>query len=128
MAGGELTYEFTGFTTTGPPDYRVDGYDQAIRDGTQLAAAKVAVLALLPSDTKTTSFRVAHGASGSCALWNVRSKTLGRWFAGKKVGDPKGDLGIVLDTVDSSGNIAFARRNVTHASVGLAPASKGDSC
>ena len=54
--GGQLSIQFVTLTTTGAPDYRVDGYTQAIGDGTSLAAAKAAALRLLPSDTKTTAF------------------------------------------------------------------------
>jgi hypothetical protein len=127
MDSGSSTPQFKIVTTTGAPEYRVDGYEQAIGDGTAVAAAKSAVLELLPRDTRTTAFWVAHG-EGSCALWNVHSRTLGHWFATKHVGDAKGDLGIRLDTVNTSSESAFEPSNVSHASVSILPNSKGDSC
>jgi hypothetical protein len=44
MADGSLTDQFIVVSTTGPPEYRIDGYEQAIGDGTPLATAKAAVL------------------------------------------------------------------------------------
>lgn len=128
MADGQLTDQFVTLTTTGPPANRVDGYAQAIGDGTSLATAKADVLKLLPSDVTTTSFRVSHDGNGSCGLWNLKSRTLGRWFGGKKVGDPQGTLGIVLDTTSAGGTLEFKSNDVSDASVGLASYSQSSSC
>jgi hypothetical protein len=64
----------------------------------------------------------------SCALWNLRSKTHGRWFAGKKVGDPRGDVGVVLDSFTPGGDCVFKPGNVSDASVGIALATTATSC
>jgi hypothetical protein len=128
MADGSLTDQFVLVSTTGAPEYRVDGYEQAIGDGTPLATAKAAILSLLPRDTMTTAFWIAHGENGSCAFWNVKSKTLGRWFNGHRVGDPQGHLGIILATATAEGTYAFTPDNVPHASVSILPAHKGDTC
>jgi hypothetical protein len=124
LSGGTATDQFTLLTTTEAPSYRVDGYEQAIRDGTSLAVAKAAVLSLFPTGTVPVSFRVAHGAGGSCVFWNLRSRTLGRWFGGKKIGDPQGDVGVLLDTTTSTSASAFDPTNVNNAivSIGLAAA------
>jgi hypothetical protein len=128
MADGSLMDQFVLVSTTGAPEYRVDGYEQAIGDGTPLATAKAAVLGLLPKDTRTTAFWIAHTETGSCALWNLQSKTLGQWFGGKKVGDPQGHLGIVLASATTEGTSAFAPNNVPHASINIAPEEKGGNC
>jgi hypothetical protein len=128
--GGTLTYQFTAFTTTGAPANRVDGYQQAIGDGTSLAAAKAAVLQLMPSDTKTTAFWIVHNdASGnSCAFWNLKSKTLGGWLGGKKVGDGAGIVGVELNTLTSSDGLTYKPNDVSEAVVDIAPEVKGNSC
>jgi hypothetical protein len=65
--GGDPAIQFVTLTTTGAPDYRVDGYTQAIGDGTSVAAAKAAVLKLLPSDTKTTAFWIDSRCCRPCS-------------------------------------------------------------
>lgn len=129
MASEESVSQFTSFSTTGAPDYRVDGYEQAIGDGTSLAVAKTDVLRLLPSDTRTTAFWIARGANGSCALWNLKSKTLGRWLGeNKKVGDSQGALGVELNTLRSDGSSAFRTDDVSNASVSIAASPRATSC
>ncbi len=123
----EPTYEFTAFSTGGPPEYRVTGYEQALGDGTSLEAAKADVLKLMPPDTVVTGFWVTH-EDGSCASWNLQSKTLGRWFATKKVGDPRGDIGVLLDSDNSNDEPTFDAKDVSRASVGVAPERRGTSC
>ncbi len=106
----------------------MDGYEQALGDRTSLAVAKADVLKLLPSDTTTTAFWIDH-ENGSCALWNLKSLTLGRWFAAdKKVGDSQGALGVDLSAHDSNDESVFNPNNVSIAIVSIAPAKKGTSC
>jgi hypothetical protein len=114
-------------STTGPPDNRVDGYTQAFPVGTSVAAAKLEVLALMPSDTKTTAFFIHHDSSGhTCELWNVQSPTLGKWFSTKKVGDPQGVMGIDLSTINTQQ--AFSAKNVTQAVIGTGAAGHRTNC
>jgi hypothetical protein len=124
---GRPTHRFVLVSTTRDPTHRIDGYIQEIGDGTPLAAAKAAVLKLLPTDTKTTSFRIVHDGNVSCALWNVQSKTLGGWFAGKNTGDPAGILGINLNAPTSHGYI-YKPSDVSESSVGLRADSIGTTC
>jgi hypothetical protein len=126
--GGQTTNEFSGVTTTGAPAYRIDGYHQAIGDGTALAAAKAAVRRLLPSDTKVIAFWITHSTSGSCASWNLKSETLGRWFAEKKVGDARGDLGIDFFAYNSSDEPVFKPGDVSNAIISIAPAQRETNC
>jgi hypothetical protein len=130
MDSGKLTPEFSGVSTTEAPAYRVDGYRQAIADGTPLAVAQSDVLRLLPSDTRPTAFFVTHSASGSCASWNLKSATLGRWFAesGPKVGDAQGALGVDFFAYNSSDEPSYSSTSVSNAIVSIAPAQKGTSC
>jgi hypothetical protein len=106
----------------------VDGYEQAFGDGTPVAVAKAQVLKLLPSDAHTTSFNIEHTATGSCALWNVQSKTLGAWFASPKTGDTAGVVGISLHGTNANNESSYSPSNVSTANVGLAPATKGTNC
>ncbi len=124
---GESTYQFTAFSTTGPPEYRVDGYEQALGAGTSLAGAKADVLKLLPSDTTVTAFWITH-ENGSCASWNLKSATLGRWFSGKKVGDPQGAIGVDLHALNSNDGSVFDPSDVSRAIVGVGPERRGTSC
>jgi hypothetical protein len=127
MDGGQFSFQFTELSTTGRPDRRVDGYRQAIGDNSSLSDARTAVLKLLPRDTQQTAFFVVHGSGASCGLWNLKSRTLGRWFGGKRVGDPQGAIGVDLETPTMDGT-AFRRGDVSEAIVGIAPLSKANAC
>jgi hypothetical protein len=101
-------------STTGPPDNRVNGYTQAFPVGTSIAVAKHLVRILMPSDTITTAFSIQHDANGhTCAISNVRSHTLGKWFSSTKVRDPQGVMGIDLNTLNTQQ--VFSAKNVTQA-------------
>jgi hypothetical protein len=126
--GGETVHQFTGFSTTGAPEYRVEGYDQAFRDGTSIGVAKVAVRKLLPPDAHPTAFFVSHSETGSCASWNLTSKTVGRWFGTKKIGDTQGRVTVTFDTLSSSNDPEFSTSNVTHAGVSIGATQKGTNC
>jgi hypothetical protein len=126
--GGKLTDQFSELTTTEAPEYRVDGYTEAIGDGTSLATAKADVLKLLPADTTVTAFWISH-EGGSCAFWNLKSATLGRWFAKtQKVGDAQGALGIAFFAYTSGDEWTFDPNNVSNAEIGIAPERRGTSC
>jgi hypothetical protein len=135
--GGQFQDQFVGVLTIGKPP-RVYAYDQAIGDGTPLAAAKQAVLALLPPDTKTTAFWIDHndGQGNSCAFWNVNSKTLARLLTrfynpttGKSLGPPPkpGDVGIELDTVGPNGYV-YKPDDVADANVSAGAIAKSATC
>ncbi len=127
--GGKSTNQFSGVTTTEAPEYRVDGYTQAIGDGTPLAAAKADVLRLLPSDTRVTAFWVNWTGGDSCAFWNLKSKTLGLWLAKtKKVGDAEGALGIDFFSYDPNDEPVFKPNDVSNAIVSIAATRRGISC
>lgn len=128
--GGIPTAQFSGVTTTGSPAYRVDGYRQSLGDGTPVAIAKAEVLKLLPPDTRTMSYEVVHSADGSCALWNVKSATIGRWLAeaGPKVGDSQGALGIELSAYSSSDEPVYQASNIGHAIISISASPKGTGC
>jgi len=116
--------EFHDVSTTGLAGDRVDGYTQAFSSGTGLAAAKLKVLALMPRDTVTTAFFIQDYAGTTCALWNVRSSTLGRWFA--RVGDAEGVMSIDLNTLNTQ--TAFSPNDVTEAAISTGPATHSSSC
>ena len=114
-------------STTGPPDNRVDGYTQAFAIGTSVAAAKLEVIALMPSDTITTALFTRHDSSGhTCELWNVRSPALGKWFSTTKVRDPHGVMDIDLNTLNTQK--VFSAKNVTQAVIGTGAASHRTNC
>lgn len=119
--------EFVDLSTTGPPDDRVNGYTQAFAIGTSVPAAKLEVLALMPSDTTTTAFSVRHDSNGhTCGLWNVQSPTLGRWFSTKKIEDPQGVMGIDLSTLNTQQ--LFTAKNVTQAVIGTVATDHTTNC
>lgn len=133
--------EFTELSTTGPPVDRVDGYTQALAIGTSVAAAKLEVLALMPSDTTTTAFFIRHDAFGhTCAMWNIQSPTLGKWFSANKaealagapaptarpVGDPHGVMGIDLNAMNTDG--VFSLNNVTQAVISTTTTNHRTDC
>jgi hypothetical protein len=113
-AGAGQCCEFESVSTTGPPANRVDGYTQAFPVNTSITAARRAVLALMPPDTVTTGFFIQHDSTGQrCAMWNVASRTLGRWFSSTRAHDHNGVLGIDLNTTNTQ--LAFTTQNVTQA-------------
>jgi hypothetical protein len=123
----ETQYEFTSVSVSNA-ESRIDGYTQALGEGMIEAAAKAAVLNLLPRDTHTTEFWIEH-QNGSCASWNVRSATLARWFAkDPKIGDPQGIIGIVLYTPNSNGESEYKSGKIAFANVTVAPQRHGISC
>lgn len=126
-SGGQRTVQFTQLSTTGSPGFRVDGFDEAFADGTTISAAEAALRALMPRGTRVTSFRVSH-TGGSCALWNLRGRTLGRWFSGPKVGDRGGQVGVDFNTATPAGNPQFKPTDVTNAIVGIVPLGRGTAC
>jgi len=125
---GKATYQFQLLTTTGLPESRVDGYEQAFDERTPLAAVKAEVLKLMPSDTHTLSFSVQHTSTGSCAFWNLQSATLSKYLSTPKVGDARGVVGIDLSNETSTGKSAYEPGDIRTATVGIAPLSSGTNC
>jgi hypothetical protein len=128
QVAGETVHQFTGFSTTGAPEYRVEGYEQALPNGTSISAAKSAVRALLPQDTLSRPLLINHSETGSCAFWNLKSKTIGRWFGAKRIGDTQGQVTVVFDTLNNSDEPEFNPSNVTHAGVSIGVTQKGTNC
>jgi hypothetical protein len=135
--GGQLRDQFVTVLTVGKPP-RVYAYDQAIGDGTPLAAAQRAVLALLPPDAKTTAFWIDHhdGDGNSCAFWSLNSKTVASLLTsfyhpktGKSLGPPPkpGDIGIELNTVGANG-LVYKPDDVADASVSAGLLAKSSTC
>jgi hypothetical protein len=119
--------EFVALSTTGPPDSRVNGYTQAFPVGTSIAIAKHLVRILMPSDTTTTAFSIQHDANGhTCAIWNVQSHTLGKWFSSTKVRDPQGVMGIDLNTLNTKE--VFSAKNVTQAVISTVANNHSTRC
>jgi hypothetical protein len=127
---GQVIYQFTFLSTTGRPDYRVDGYEQALGYHTRLATAKKEVLRLLPRDTRTTGFWIVHGDGMSCALWNLGSRMLARLLgkSSHEVHDPKGFVSVVLSTARSDNEPTFDPADVTGATVSPEAAPRDASC
>lgn len=126
---GKSIHQFTALATSGPAEYRVTAYEQAFGDGTPIAVAKAEVLKQLPSDTHVQSFFVSH-QGGSCALWNLKSTTLGHLLAKTPKAVPKtqGAVGVDFSADNSSDEPEYNRNNVSHASVGIAPLPPGTRC
>jgi hypothetical protein len=121
--------EFVLLTTTGGPTNRVDGYTQAFSDGTSIAEAKAAALALMPKDTRITSYFIQHDSLGStCAFMNIQSRTLGRWFSGKRIGDAAGVMSMEFSTATENGRFAYKPSDIESASVSLAPVNHTINC
>ena len=124
--------EFVSVSSTGPPDNRVDGYTQGFPVNTSITAARRAVLALMPPDTVTTEFFIGHDSTGqTCAMWNVASRTLGRWFSSTRAHDPNGVLGIDLNTINTQQTPTqqtFSAHNVTQAVIGTTALDHNSSC
>jgi hypothetical protein len=122
----ESSYEFT-VLSSGGAENRVDGYTQALPEGTGVVAAKEAVLKLLPSDTHPQEFWITR-QNGSCANWNLKSATLARWLADPKIGDPQGIVGVVFSTPNANGEGEYNPNKVSFANVGVGPERHGISC
>jgi hypothetical protein len=119
-------YEYTTVETT--PEGRVDGYTQALGGGEVTpGVAEHIALALFPHDTRVLDSFVEHSPTGSCKSINVKSKTLGRWFAARKVGDASGVISIDLHGDNENGESTYPGE-LSVASVGLGRASRGTNC
>jgi hypothetical protein len=122
----ETQYEFVSVGTT--PEGRVDGYTQALGgDEVIPGVATHIALALFPHDTRVLESFVQHGEGGSCKTINVQSKTLARWFADPKVGDPSGVMSIDLHGIDENGESTYPGE-LSRAEVGLGPGTRATSC
>ena len=145
---GRQAYRFVGVLTIGKPP-RVYSYRQAIGNGTPLAAAKRAVLALLPPDSNTTWFWIDHndGHGNSCAFWDLHSKTIASLLAnyyhpktGKALAPSKpGDIGVELSAVGTNGygvkmsvvgigGYVYIPNDVPDAKVGPVAFTKSSTC
>jgi hypothetical protein len=121
--------EFVLLTTTGGRINRVDGYTQAFSDRTSIADAKAAALGLMPKDTRITSYFIQHDSVGStCAFMNIQSRTLGKWFSGKRIGDAAGVMSIEFSTATANGKFAYKPSDIESASVSLAPINHSINC
>jgi hypothetical protein len=80
--------------------------------------AKLEVLKLLPSDTKTTASWVEHDSSGdTCFQWNLSSKTLERWL-GSKI-DAGGVIAVSLEHLPTNPNSSLASDSATQTNLAL---------
>jgi hypothetical protein len=134
---GQGTYQFTSVSTTRTPTKRIDGYEQAIGSGASLTVAKAAVLKLLPSDTKATSFRIVHErrrwdavAGDSCVIWELMSATLGRLMGGGTPHESShaGPASVILFTTDSNYLPEFRSHDVSNAIVIASAIPKDGGC
>jgi hypothetical protein len=126
--GGTTIYRFQVLYTTGPPDRRVNHYEQTFREGTTAPAAKTEVLKLMPSDTHTLSFSVEHPAAESCAFWDLQSRTLGKYLSGPN-GDASGVIGIELQSPkNSNGESLYSPNDVRTATVWTRAIPGGSVC
>ena len=121
----ESQYEYVTVETT--PEGRVDGYEQALGgDEVIPSVADRIVLSKLPRDARVLESFVDH-ENGSCKIINVRSKTLGRWFANPMVGDPSGTMGIDIHGINENGESTYPD-HLSVGSVGLGATHQGTPC
>jgi hypothetical protein len=90
------------------------------------AVARHIVLALLPRDTRVLESFVGH-ENGACETINVRSKTLGRWFANPKVSDGSGIMSIDIHGDNENGESTYPDK-LSLAEVGLGRTHRGTAC
>ncbi len=70
----------------------------------------------------------------AAALWslvlivNIQSRTLGKWFSGKKIGDAAGVMSIEFSTATANGKFAYKPSDIESASVSLAPVNHSINC
>jgi hypothetical protein len=106
----------------------VDGYTEALPEGTLPAAARAAILAMVPSDIVVTLDQTEHDSSGnSCHLINVQSKTLAGLLSSPKIGDAQGVVGISMTEVNTDGSMSYGSK-VDSATVSVAPEDPGNNC
>jgi hypothetical protein len=118
------TYEFTSVGLGGGI---VTDYDMNFANGTTIADAKAEVLRWLPQDTAATLFGIDHNG-GSCAIWNLRSRTLARVLGAPSIGDPSGILTVEFSYIDANLNTVYEPNNVESASILIIPGSLSDMC
>jgi hypothetical protein len=114
--GNQIVWEFSAVTTS--PERRVDGFQYSFPAGTDIVSARATIMSLMPRDALPIAFRVSH-QNGSCALLDLRSKTLAKWLGTKKEGDTDGNAGVVLFKALADGSSVYEAKDVTDATVSI---------
>jgi len=103
------------------------GYQQNFPPGTDLATAQAEILQLMPKDAVMGAITVDDN-SGSCAIFNITSSTLGSVFDKQAIGDPQGVVGVELADITSSGNVTYNPEDIQEANLSTQPVDPTSSC
>lgn len=118
------TYQFINALIV---ERRITGYQQNFRPDTDLASVQADVLQLFPSDARAGALTVVDN-SGSCAMFDVTSPTLGTLFSGPAFGDPQGVIGVELTYIDQAGDLAYDASNIQEANLSMQPVDPTSTC
>jgi hypothetical protein len=118
------SFEFTAVRIT---NGIVNGYGQSFPPGTSATSAEAEIMKWLPADAHTTPLTVLHNG-GSCAYFNITSATLGRAFADPIIGDPQGQVGVMLSNTTADLSVVFDPANVQYALLDLPPVEPTNLC
>lgn len=95
---GECSFEWYALTIR---NGRVAGFDFDMPVNTSLAAAKASVIEQAPADTIAGSFVEIHDSNGNvCAIWRLRSMTLGGLFGSNPLFDAQGEIRVEFSQAD----------------------------
>ena len=118
------TYQFINALIV---DGRITGYQENFRPNTNLSTAEGDVLQSMPDDATMGALNVVNN-SGSCAMFDVTSPTLGSIFSGPAFGDPQGVVGVELTSISSSGNLTYQPGNIQEANLSTQPVDPASTC
>ena len=121
---GQKTWQFGDVLVS---DGLVTGYTQSFPAGTSLATAETEIMQWMPKDSMLGQLSVDHNG-GSCAMLDVTSPTLGKVFSDPKIGDPQGEVGVVMDTITANIETVYNPSDIEEAVLSVAPVDPSTSC
>ena len=115
------TFRFTAITTTAGV---ATGFTENFPKNTRATTAIAEIMRTMPRDATRTPV-IVDTNGGSCAMFNVTSRTLGKE---RKIGDSQGVVGVELINGTAYRNLGYSSTNVQMATVVAAATNPADSC
>ena len=106
---------------------RITGYQQNFPPGTNVATAESEIIQLMPRDASMGAVSIDNN-SGSCAMFDVTSPSLGSVFSNQAIGDPQGVVGVELTYINANGNLYYDPNNIQEANLSTQPVDPTGTC
>ena len=120
-SGSGRTFLFTAVTTTAGV---ATGFTENFPKNTKATTAIAKIMRTMPRDATRTPV-IVDTNGGSCGMFNVTSRTLGKVH---KIGDSEGVVGVELLHAAANGNSVYSTTNVQTATLVAAATNPADDC